>query len=76
MNDFPSRQTVERLRRQYPAGTVVELLSMDVPYSKLQPGDTGEVMFVDDVGTVHVRWQRGGSLGLVYGVETTHPKAL
>ena len=69
MNDFPSRQTVERLRKQYPAGTLVELLSMDDPYSKLQPGDTGEVMFIDDAGTVHVRWQRGGSLGLVYGVD-------
>ena len=70
MSNFPSRQTVERLRKEYPAGTKVELLNMDDPHSKLFPGDIGEVICVDDIGTVHVRWKRGGTLGLVYGVDS------
>ena len=31
---FPSRETVERVRRQYPAGTRVELVSMDDRYGQ------------------------------------------
>ena len=27
----------------------------------------GTVMFVDDIGTIHVHWDTGGSLGVVLG---------
>jgi hypothetical protein len=40
---------------------------MDDPYSKLKPGATGTVSFVDDIGTVHVHWDCGSSLGVVFG---------
>ena len=30
MNKFPSKETVERLRKQYPAGTRVELVRMTI----------------------------------------------
>lgn len=33
MNSFPSRETVERIRKQYPVGTRVELLKMEDPLS-------------------------------------------
>ncbi len=36
---FPSKETVLRLKEQYPPGTRVELIYMDDPYSKLKPGD-------------------------------------
>lgn len=52
---FPDREVVETLRKQYPAGTRVELISMDDPYTKLRPGDKGFVRSVDDTGTVFVR---------------------
>lgn len=32
---FPSREIVERIRRQYPAGTKVELVSMNDPYRNM-----------------------------------------
>lgn len=51
MNNFPSRDIVERLRKQYPHGTRVELVRMNDPYSRLRPGDKGTVDFVDDTGT-------------------------
>ena len=48
---FPSRETVARLREQYPEGTWVELISMNDPHTTLRPGDKGRVSLVDDTGT-------------------------
>ena len=69
MNSFPSRAVVESLRRQYPVGTRVALVSMDDPYTKLRPGDQGEVTGVDDAGTVHIQWSNGSMLGAAYGAD-------
>lgn len=68
-NQFSSRDTVERVRRMYPKGSRVELISMDDPYGKLSPGDRGTVNVVDDTGTVFIIWDCGFSLGIVYGVD-------
>lgn len=62
-----SRETVERLKREYPAGTRVELVSMNDDYRKLKPGEHGTVIGVDDIGTIHVNWDCGSSLGVAYG---------
>ena len=64
MNNFPSKDTVERLRKQYPPGTRVELVHMNDPYSKLRPGDQGTVDFVDDTGTIFCSWDIGSSSAL------------
>lgn len=66
MQNFPSKEVVERLRRMYPAGTRIELISMNDPYTELIPGDRGTVEFVDDIGTIHVRWDCGSGLGVAY----------
>ena len=63
---FPSRETVERVRRQYPAGTRVELVSMDDRYAP-PPGTKGTVLGVDDTGSLLMRWDNGSSLNVVYG---------
>ena len=63
-----SKETLELLRKEYPAGARVELVHMNDPYNtKLFPGARGTVVSVDDIGTVHVRWDCGSSLGVVYG---------
>ncbi|NLN26013.1 MAG: DUF4314 domain-containing protein [Bacteroidetes bacterium] len=67
MNSFPSREIVESIRKQYPKGTRVKLLHMNDTYSKLQYGDLGTVISVDDIGTIHVSWDKGGSLGVAFG---------
>jgi len=67
MNKFPSMEIVERLRKQYPSGTRVELVCMNDPYSKLKPGDRGTVDFIDDTGTIFCCWDCGSTLGVVYG---------
>lgn len=70
MVGFPSREVVENLRKEYPEGTRLSLISMEDPYSKLVPGDRGTVRYVDDGGTIHMRWDKGSSLGLVYGEDS------
>ena len=63
-----TREEVERLRQQYPAGTVVRLVRMD-DIQAPPPGTKGTVRYVDDIGTIHVSWETGSSLGVVYGMD-------
>ena len=63
-----SKEALQTLRERYPAGTRVELVHMDDPFNtKLTPGYRGTVRTVDDIGTIHVRWDCGSGLGIVYG---------
>lgn len=70
MKGFLNSKEVERLRNEYPEGTRLMLLSMDDLYSKLEYGDRGTVIYVDDAGTIHMRWDSGSSLGLIYGEDS------
>lgn len=70
MNGFLSSSEVERLRKEYPEGTRIFLISMVDPYSKLGNGDRGTVKGVDDAGTIHMKWDKGGSLGLIVGEDS------
>lgn len=65
---FPNRDIVERMRREYPKGTRVELLQMD----DLQAppiGTLGTVVGVDDAASLLVDWDTGSGLNVVYGVD-------
>lgn len=42
---------------------------MDDPYRRMPPGLKGTVVAVDDIGTVHIAWDNGSSLGAAYGVD-------
>lgn len=64
---FIDKKTLEKLRHEYPRGTRVELVKMDDPFNTiLHPGSQGTVVEVDDIGTIHVAWDCGSSLGVVY----------
>ena len=63
---FPSREIVERVRREYPAGTRVRLEKMDD--AQAPPiGTEGIVMGVDDTASVMVAWDNGSHLHVIYG---------
>ena len=64
---FPSREIVERIRREYPAGTRVELVRMDDVQAP-PAGTKGTVKGVDDTGSLLMRWDNGSGLNVVYGV--------
>lgn len=46
-------------------GQRVRLIHTSDPYTRLRSGTEGTVVLVDDMGTVHVKWDDGSSLGLV-----------
>ena len=62
----PNRETIEALRKKYPVGCMVELIRMDDPFSP-PVGTRGIVIGVDDMGTIHVNWSNGSSLGIAFG---------
>ncbi|PYG89379.1 uncharacterized protein DUF4314 [Ruminiclostridium sufflavum DSM 19573] len=70
MNGFPSRSQVERIKKRYPAGTRIELISMDDPYAPIEPGMQGTVELVDDAGGLQMKWDNGRTLGIVPGEDS------
>ena len=54
---------VEKVRSEYPRGTLVELKHMEGE-PLMKEGLRGTVEHVDDVGQIHVRWNNGSSLAL------------
>ena len=66
---FPSREQITALRRMYPAGTTVELISMEDAQAPPH-GILGEVQGVDDAGQILVHWQTGFSLNLLPGIDS------
>ena len=63
---FPSEEVVERLRKEYHARTRVELIFMD-DLTAPPVGTKGEVVGVDDIGSVMVAWDNGCGLSVAYG---------
>ncbi len=60
-------EMLKQLRENYTPGTRVMLIRMSDPYTNLRQGDRGTVTLVDDIGTIHVNWDRGSTLGVVFG---------
>ena len=63
---YPSRETVEWIRKQYPAGTRVRLVQMDDAQAQ-PPGTLGTVEGVDDIGSLLMAWDNGSGLNVIYG---------
>ena len=67
----PTHEELADLRSRYPRDCRVKLIRMNDPYSRdLRPGMLGTVTHVDDIGTIHVAWDCGSSLGVVYGEDS------
>ena len=64
------RKMVNFIKEQYPPGTRIRLNSMEDPYAPIAPGTEGVVNFVDDIGTIHMKWDNGRSLGIVPGEDS------
>ena len=61
-----SKEALQALRERFPRGTRVELVKMDDPQAP-PIGTKGTVLGVDDIGSIMVAWDNGGSLNVVYG---------
>lgn len=68
-NGFPNREMVAYIKKEFPVGTRVRLLAMDDAQAP-PVGTLGTVTAVDDVGHLLMSWDSGGSLSLLYGVDS------
>ena len=59
-------EQLQYLRTIYKKGMRVRLISMDDCQAP-PAGTEGTIRYVDDMGTIHVRWDTGSGLGLVFG---------
>lgn len=64
--NFPDRETVERVRKEYPVGTRVILEQMEDPQAP-PVGTLGTVIGVDDTASLLMKWDNGSGLNVVYG---------
>lgn len=66
MKRMLSDSFVKELKELYTPGTKVRLEKMDDVQAP-PIGMVGKVIAVDDIGTIHVQWANGSSLGVVFG---------
>ena len=67
---FPSKSYLEQLRKQYPKGTKLQLISMRNETYPVLPGTVGEVTHIDDAGSIHMRWENGSFLALIPEIDS------
>lgn len=51
--------------QDYKVGMRVELVNMFDEYTKLEAGAQGTISFIDSLGTLHVKWDDGHTIGLI-----------
>ncbi len=54
-------------------GDRIALIDCADPHTPLEPGTRGTVQLIDALGTVHVAWDNGSTLGLVPGLDLWGP---
>lgn len=65
-NGFLKPWQIEQIQQTYAPGTRLELQHMEDP-QPVPDGTRGTVAYVDDAGTIHMKWDNGRTLGLVPG---------
>lgn len=65
-----NRKQVERIKERYLIGTRIELLSTMDDIQGVEKGIKGTVIGVDDMGTIHMKWDNGRGLGLIPGEDS------
>ena len=65
-----SIQEINRIKNHYPAGTRIELISMNDPFAPVPSGMRGSVDYVDDAGQIHMKWDNGRTLAVLPGVDS------
>lgn len=63
---FPSKDIVERVRKDYPIGSQVKLVKMD-DLQAPPVGTRGTIQGVDDTASIMVSWDNDSGLNVIYG---------
>lgn len=69
MKGVPRGEVVDSVKRRYPAGARVRLNYMNDLHAPPE-GTLGTVIDVDDIATVHVQWDNGSCLGVVFAEDS------
>ena len=72
MNGFMNKGMVEYYKKTYPIGTRIQIDSMADDPNPIPSGTKGSVIFVDDAGTLHCKFDNGRSLGMCPEVDRFH----
>ena len=64
-----TKEEIKYIREKYVAGTKIELVKMYDLIAPVPQGTKGIVDFVDDIGTIHIKWETGSTLGLTVGID-------
>ena len=67
-----SRGRIEFYKEHYPVGTRVQLDKMGDDPRPVPAGTKGTVVAVDDIGTLHVKFDNGRALGICPEVDSFH----
>ncbi len=59
---------VQRTKKLYQEGMRIKCIDMK-DNQAIEPGTLGTVNFVDDMGTIHVTWDNGRTLGIIPGID-------
>lgn len=71
MNEFQKlAMLAKRYKALYPEGTRIEVLMMGNDPRPINPGTRGTVKYVDDIGTIHCKFDDGRLLGLIPGEDS------
>ncbi len=65
---FLDKNTLSKLKVEYPPGTRVKLLEMDDPQAP-PIGTFGTVTGVDDTGSLLMHWDNGSGLNVIYRID-------
>lgn len=69
---FPNEAFVESIKKQYPAGSRIQLIEMADDPRPIPSGTKGTVRLVDDAAQIHVDWDNGRSLAVIPGTDSFH----
>lgn len=65
-----SQKEIDEIKEKYKPGMKLKLLKEMYDEKKSVPvGEIGTIDFVDDIGTIHINWECGSSLGLIPDVD-------
>ena len=67
---FPNKAYLEQLRKQYPKGTKLQMITMRNEKYPIPPGTVGEVTHIDDMGSIHMKWENGSFLAIIPEVDS------
>ena len=62
------KKIVSKIKEMFKPGDTVQLEYMNDKQAP-PPGTKGEIKYIDDFGTIHVAWENGSSVGLIFPVD-------